>query len=72
MLQHDVFPYIGAMPVSTIKPPDVLGVAQRVEARGAIDSAHRIKQLRSHPRRQHPATDLSRYLLKRGGTCGSA
>jgi integrase len=44
-LKHDVFPFIGGVPVSTIKPRDILGVIQRVEARGAIDSAHRIKQM---------------------------
>jgi integrase len=31
--------------VATIKPRDILGVIQRVEARGAVDSAHRIKQV---------------------------
>jgi integrase len=44
-LEHDLFPFIGDMPVSTIKPRDILGVIQRVEARGAVDSAHRIKQM---------------------------
>jgi len=44
-LDHDLFPFIGAMPVAAIKPRDILGVVQRVEARGAIDSAHRIKQV---------------------------
>ncbi|MYM23099.1 integrase arm-type DNA-binding domain-containing protein [Duganella sp. FT135W] len=44
-LEHDLFPFIGQMPVSTIKPRDILGVIQRVEARGAVDSAHRIKQV---------------------------
>jgi integrase len=44
-LEHDLFPFIGNMPVSTIKPRDILGVIQRVEARGAVDSAHRIKQM---------------------------
>jgi integrase len=44
-LQHDVFPYIGSMPAAAIKPRDILGVIQRVEARGAIDSAHRMKQM---------------------------
>jgi integrase len=44
-LEHDLFPFIGAMPVAAIKPRDILGVVQRVEARGAIDSAHRIKQM---------------------------
>ncbi|MFS2137772.1 tyrosine-type recombinase/integrase [Duganella sp. Dugasp56] len=44
-LEHDLFPFIGSMPVSTIKARDILGVIQRVEARGAVDSAHRIKQM---------------------------
>jgi len=44
-LQHDILPVIGAMPVATIKPRDILAVIQRVEARGAIDSAHRMKQM---------------------------
>jgi integrase len=44
-LQHDLFPYIGSMPAAAIKPRDILGVIQRVEARGAIDSAHRMKQM---------------------------
>ncbi|NVM75169.1 integrase [Duganella sp. SG902] len=44
-LQHDILPVIGAMPVASIKPRDILAVIQRVEARGAIDSAHRMKQL---------------------------
>lgn len=44
-LEHDVFPFIGNMPISTIKPRDVLAAVQKVELRGAIDSAHRIKQV---------------------------
>ena len=44
-LKHDVFPYIGKQPISTIKPLDVLATVRRIETRGAIDSAHRVKQL---------------------------
>lgn len=45
-LVKDVFPYIGQMPIRTIGPRDVLEkVVRRMEARGAIDTAHRIKQL---------------------------
>jgi len=44
-LEHDLFPFIGEMPVAQIKPRDILAVIQRVEARGAIDSAHRVKQV---------------------------
>ncbi|GJJ01007.1 integrase [Duganella rhizosphaerae] len=44
-LRHDLFPYLGKLPVTLIKPRDILTVVQKVEARGAIDSAHRIKQV---------------------------
>lgn len=44
-LEKNVFPAIGAMPISTIKPRDVLAVLEKIEARGAIESAHKIKQL---------------------------
>ena len=45
-LEKDVFPFIGKMPVSAIGPRDVLErVVRKLEARGAIDTAHRVKQL---------------------------
>ena len=46
LLEKDVFPFIGSMPISTIKPRDVLDKAVRkIEARGSIDTAHRAKQI---------------------------
>lgn len=46
LLEHDVFPFIGKMPISAIKPRDVLDKAVRkIEARGSIDTAHRAKQI---------------------------
>jgi integrase len=45
-LEKDAFPFIGAMPISAIKPRDVLDkVVRKVEERGATDTAHRLKQL---------------------------
>ncbi|SEA76679.1 integrase arm-type DNA-binding domain-containing protein [Variovorax sp. YR216] len=45
-LEKDVFPFIGKMPISNIGPRDVLErVVRKLEARGAIDTAHRVKQL---------------------------
>ena len=45
-LEKDAFPFIGNMPISTIGPRDVLDkVVRKAEARGAIDTAHRLKQL---------------------------
>ena len=43
-LENDVFPSIGKMPIAAIGPRDVLAVVQKIEARGAIDTAHRVKQ----------------------------
>lgn len=44
-LENDVFPFIGKLPIDTIKPRDILFTVQKMEARGAIDSAHRVKQV---------------------------
>jgi integrase len=41
--ENDVFPYIGRLPVAEIGAPELLAVLRRVEARGAIETAHRIK-----------------------------
>ncbi|MEH0164462.1 tyrosine-type recombinase/integrase [Roseateles microcysteis] len=43
-LEQDVFPWIGRMPIADVKAPDLLACLRRVEARGAIETAHRIKQ----------------------------
>lgn len=45
-LEKDVVPFIGKMPIATIGPRDVLEkVLRKLEARGAVDTAHRVKQL---------------------------
>jgi integrase len=43
-LEHDVFPWIGQRPVTSIRPADVLELLRRVEARGALETTHRIQQ----------------------------
>lgn len=57
-LQKDVFPFIGWMPISTIKAMNVLNTVQKIEARGAIDSAHRVKQICGQVLRYGVATGL--------------
>jgi len=42
-LERDVLPYLGKRPAHEITAQDVLAVLRRVESRGAIESAHRIK-----------------------------
>jgi integrase len=44
-LEKDVIPFIGAMPMSTIGPRDILVALRKMEARGALDSVHRVKQV---------------------------
>ena len=44
-LEKDVFPFIGTMPISAIGPRDVLAALRKMEARGALDSVHRVKQV---------------------------
>jgi integrase len=44
-LLRDVYPSLGSKPISAIAPRDVLATIRVIEARGAVDSAHRIKQL---------------------------
>ncbi|KDB50490.1 integrase family protein [Sphaerotilus natans subsp. natans DSM 6575] len=43
-LETDVFPHIGRMPMREITAPVLLELLRKVEARGATDTAHRVKQ----------------------------
>ena len=43
-LERDVFPVIGAMPMSEIDQPLLLSVLRKIEKRGAIETAPRINQ----------------------------
>ena len=43
-LEKDLFPYLGALPLATITAPMLLDALRRVEKRGAIESAHTLRQ----------------------------
>jgi integrase len=43
-LENDVFPWIGSRPVGEISPKELLTTVNRVVARSAIESAHRVLQ----------------------------
>ena len=59
-LEKDAFPFIGKMPISAIGPRDVLDkVVRKIEARGAIDTAHRLKQLCGQVMRYAVVTGLA-------------
>lgn len=43
-LERDAFPVIGKRPITELKPQDVLQLARKIEARPAIETAHRVCQ----------------------------
>jgi len=43
-LERDIFPYLGAMPMDVIDKPLLLSVLKKIEARGSIETARRVKQ----------------------------
>jgi integrase len=40
-LERDIFPWIGSKPIVDITAPELLSVIQRIENRGALETAHR-------------------------------
>jgi len=42
-LEKNIFPFMGSRPIATIESPDLLVVLRRIEARGANDTARRLK-----------------------------
>ena len=41
-LERDILPFVGRRRTDELEPPDLLPVARRCEARGAIETAHRV------------------------------
>ncbi len=44
-LEQNIFPWIGRRPIIEVTAPELLSALRRVEARGAIETAHRILQI---------------------------
>jgi integrase len=44
-MERDLFPWIGKMPINEIKAPELLTVLRRVESRGALETAHRVRSI---------------------------
>jgi len=66
-LERDLFPWIGSRPINEIKAPELLSTLRRIESRGALDTAHRVRTNASQVFRyavatgradRNPATDL--------------
>ena len=74
-LKVDVFPAIGSRPIAEIEAPDVLDILRKVEARGALDIAKRLRQtvgqvfryaVATGRARRDPAADLKGALKSAG------
>ncbi len=44
-MQRDLFPWLGKLPINQIKATELLTALRRVESRGALESAHRIRTI---------------------------
>ena len=44
-LEKNIFPWLANRPIADIEAPELLVVLRKVESRGAIDTAHRLKQV---------------------------
>jgi integrase len=67
-LRNDILPMLGSKPIALIRTPDVLAALRRIEGRGAIDTAHRSKNIISQIMRYAdtmPSAPTSGSLLKR-------
>ena len=42
-IHKNVFPFLGSRPIGEITPPELLSVLRKIEARGAVDQAHRVR-----------------------------
>lgn len=74
LLENDLYPSLGHRPISQIEPPELLMVLRKIEARGAVDMAHRAKQAAGLVFRfgvatgrcgRDPSTDLKGALASR-------
>lgn len=72
-LDRDVLPYLGARPLADIETPELLTVLRRVESRGAVETAHRIKTVCSQvfgyavatgAAKRNPAADIVAGAIK--------
>lgn len=44
-MEQNLFPWIGKRPITEISAPELLSALRRIEARGAIETAHRVLQI---------------------------
>jgi integrase len=44
-LELDIFPWLGGRPIAEVTAPELLAALRRIEGRGAVDTAHRARQV---------------------------
>jgi len=44
-LEQDVFPVMGERPIDEVKAPELLTMLRRIESRGALETAHRVRTI---------------------------
>ena len=59
-LEAHAFPWLGGRPIADIEPPEVLEVLQRIERKGTIETAHRVRVLIGQVMRYAVATGRAR------------
>jgi integrase len=60
-LESDIFPEIGSKPVANVEAPEVLDALRKVEKRGAIETARRLRQICSQVFRYAIVTGRAKY-----------
>lgn len=60
-LERDIFPWLGSRPVADIEAPELLANLQRIEQRGAVETAHRAMQNTGQVFRYAIATGRAKY-----------
>ncbi|MEA9656611.1 integrase arm-type DNA-binding domain-containing protein [Xanthomonas campestris pv. raphani] len=77
LLESNLAPYIGERPIASVSAPELLAALRKVEARGAVETAHRARMLASLVFRyaiatgrakRNPAADLLGALSQPQGT----
>jgi len=75
-LENDVFPWLGSRPIAEIDAPELLAVIQRIENRGALETAHRALAnsgqvfryaIATHRAKRDPSADLKGALPAHSG-----
>ena len=44
-IDKNIFPFLGTRPIGEITPPELLTVLRKIEMRGAVDQAHRVRSI---------------------------